>query len=50
MEERWVAPFHDDLRTGLARFWGDPKGRMRSLSKLAKRIGELPKRTAAEII
>jgi hypothetical protein len=50
LEERWLAPFNDDLRTGLARFWDAPKGRTRSLSKVAKRMGELPKRIAAEII
>jgi hypothetical protein len=44
LEERWLAPFNDDLRTGLARFYE------RSLTKLAKRMGELPKRIAAEIM
>ena len=42
LEERWLAPFNDDLRTGLARFYE------RSLSKVAKRMGELPRRIAAE--
>jgi hypothetical protein len=50
LEERWLAPFNDDLRTGLARFWGAPQGRTRSLSKIAKRMGELPKRIATEIL
>ena len=44
LEARWLAPFNDDLRTGLARFYE------RSLTKLAKRMGELPKRIAAEIM
>jgi hypothetical protein len=40
--ERWLAPFHDDIHTALAWFYE------RSLSKLAKRIGELPGRIAAK--
>ena len=39
------APYGDDIHTALA--W--PAGYERSLSKLAKRMGELPKRVAAEI-
>ena len=50
LDERWLAPFNDDIHTALARFWGAPKGRTRSLSKVAKRMGELPKRIAAEIM
>jgi ADP-ribosylglycohydrolase len=42
LEERWLAPFHDDIHTALAWFYE------RSLSKLAKRMGELPGRIAAE--
>ena len=30
LDERWLAPFNDDLRTGLARFYE------RSLSKMTK--------------
>jgi hypothetical protein len=41
-EERWLAPFNDDIHTALARFYE------RSLSKLAKRMGKLPGRTMAE--
>jgi ADP-ribosylglycohydrolase len=44
LETRWLAPFDDDLRTGLARFWE------RSLSNMAERMGQLPKRIAAEIL
>jgi hypothetical protein len=43
LEARWLAPFHDDIHTALAWFYE------RSLSKLAKRMGELPRRAAAEI-
>ena len=49
LEERWLAPFNDDLRTGLAWFWGAPPGRTRSLSEVAKRMGELPARVAGEV-
>jgi hypothetical protein len=42
LEERWLAPFKDDLRTGLARFYERP------LSNLAKRMGKLSRRIAAE--
>jgi len=38
-----LAPFNDDLRTALARFYE------RSLSGLTKRMGELPGRVAEEI-
>jgi ADP-ribosylglycohydrolase len=41
LEEHWLAPFNDEIRTGLACFYE------RSLSKVAKRMGELPKRVAA---
>ena len=44
LEERWLAPFNDDIHTALAWFYE------RSLSKLAKRMGALPKRVAAEYI
>jgi hypothetical protein len=50
LDERWLAPFNDELRTGLARFWGAPKGRTRSLAGVAKPMGELPKRMTAEIM
>jgi ADP-ribosylglycohydrolase len=43
LEERWLAPFNDDIHTALAWFYE------RSLSKLAKRMGELPRRIAGEI-
>jgi ADP-ribosylglycohydrolase len=43
LEERWLRPFNDEIRTSLARFYE------RSLSRLAKRMGELPGRIAAEI-
>ena len=46
LEERWLRPFNDNIHTGLA--W-PREGCERSLSKLAKRIGELPRRIAAEI-
>jgi ADP-ribosylglycohydrolase len=36
LEERWVKPFNDDIHTAMAWFFE------RSLSKLAKRMGELP--------
>ena len=42
LESRWLKPFNDDIRTTLARFYE------RSLSKLAQRMGELPRRIAAE--
>ena len=42
LEDRWLAPFDDDIHTALARFCE------RSLSRLAKRMGELPQRVAAE--
>jgi hypothetical protein len=40
LEKCWLAPFNDDIHTALAWFYE------RSLSKLAKRMGELPKRFA----
>ena len=40
LEDRWLAPFNDDFRCALARF--DEQ----SLSRLAKRMGELPRRIA----
>jgi len=43
LEERWLAPFHDDLRTGLAQF------HERSLSAVARRMGQLPGRVAAAL-
>lgn len=36
LERRWLAPFHDEIRTGLACFYE------RSLSALARRMGRLP--------
>jgi ADP-ribosylglycohydrolase len=41
LEERWLRPFNDEIRTSLARFYE------RSLSRLARRMGELPGRIAA---
>jgi hypothetical protein len=41
LEPRWLEPFNDDIRTTLARFYE------RSLSKLARRMGELPRRIVA---
>ena len=43
LEERWLAPFNDEIRTGLACFYEQ------SLSRVAKRMGELPKRVAGEV-
>ncbi len=43
LEERWLALFDDDIHTALTWFYE------RSLTKLAKRMGELPKRVAAEV-
>ena len=43
LEERWLAPFADDLHTTLAQFYE------RSLAKVARRMGELPRRVAAEL-
>ena len=42
-EARWLAPFNDDIHTALAWFYE------RSLSKLAERMVELPKRVAGEV-
>ncbi len=41
LESRWIEPFNDDIHTALAWFFE------RSLSKLAKRMGELPARLKA---
>ncbi|CAA9278667.1 MAG: hypothetical protein AVDCRST_MAG77-3665 [uncultured Chloroflexi bacterium] len=43
LEERWLAPFGDDIHTALAWFYE------RSLSQLAKRMGELPARIAKQL-
>ncbi len=43
LEERWLAPFGDDLRTSLAQFYE------RSLSAVARRMGALPGRVAAAL-
>ena len=43
LEPRWIAPFNDDIHTSMAWFFE------RSLSSLARRMGELPKRVAAEL-
>jgi ADP-ribosylglycohydrolase len=40
---RWLEPFQDEIRTALASF------HERSLSRLARRMGELPRKIAAEI-
>ncbi len=40
LEERWLAPFHDELRTSLAQFYE------RSLTEVARRMGRLPRRVA----
>ena len=37
LEERWLKPFNDDIHTGLAWFFE------RSITKLANRMGQLPK-------
>jgi ADP-ribosylglycohydrolase len=42
LEDRWLAPFNDDIHTALAWFYE------RSLSELAKRMGKLPERIAAK--
>jgi ADP-ribosylglycohydrolase len=44
LDERWLAPFNDDLHTGLARCCE------RSLSKMAKGMWELPNRIATEMM
>ena len=36
LEKKWLDPFNDDLRTGLAHFFE------RSVEKLAERMGRLP--------
>ena len=43
LEPRWLEPFHNDIHTALAWFYE------RSLSRLAKRMGELPRRVALEL-
>ena len=43
LDPRWLAPFNDDIHTALAWFYE------RSLSRLARRMGELPRRVAAEL-
>ena len=43
LDERWLAPFNDDLRTGLARF------HERSLAGMARRMGELSRQLSEEI-
>ncbi len=43
LEERWLAPFNDDLHTTLAQFYE------RSLAKVARRMGELPRRVVTEM-
>ncbi len=42
LEERWLRPFNDEIHTALAWFYE------RSLSTLARRMGELPGRIGAE--
>ncbi len=42
LEDRWLAPFNDDIHTALAWFYE------RSLSTLAQRMGELPRLIAAQ--
>lgn len=43
LEERWLTPFNNDIHSGLAWFFE------RSLSTLAKRMGQLPQQIAREI-
>jgi len=43
LEERWLAPFGDDLHTGMAWFFE------RSLARVAERIAALPGRVAKEL-
>ena len=43
LEQRWLDPFNDDIHSGMAWFFE------RSLSGLARRMGELPKHVAAEL-
>ena len=43
LEDRWLAPFNDDIHTALAWFYE------RSLSKLAKRMSELPSLIDAQL-
>jgi ADP-ribosylglycohydrolase len=44
LDERWLRPFNDDIHTALALF------HERSLSKLARRMGQLPRKIAAELV
>jgi hypothetical protein len=43
LEERWLAPFNDEIHTGLGCFYEQ------SLSQVAKRMGELPQRVVGEV-
>lgn len=43
LEERWLAPFGDDLRTTLAQFYE------RSLTAVAERMGRLPRLVAEQV-
>ena len=43
LEQRWLDPLNDDIHSGMAWFFE------RSLAGLARRMGELPKRVAAEL-
>jgi len=43
LDERWLAPFDDDLRTTLAQFYE------RSLAAVAERMGRLPLRVAEQV-
>jgi hypothetical protein len=43
LEERWLAPFNDEIRTAIAT---QPEWR---LAKLAARMGHLPRRIAADL-
>ena len=43
LDERWLAPFNDEIRTSLSLFYE------RSLSRLAAQMGNLPRRIAEEL-
>jgi len=43
LEERWLAPFENDLRTTLAQFYE------RSLTAVAERMGRLPRLVAEQV-
>jgi ADP-ribosylglycohydrolase len=43
LEDRWLAPFHDEMRLSLAQFWE------RSLSATAQRAAALPARVEADL-